>query len=203
MVCYVKWVAAKKSCSCGKYRLFEHLLLLLLLTITLITVAIIQDIHSQFPSLKRNDERWSAAPGGAWLPHAVPPWLPQGPVRHHAGVLAQGGDGAAHLRNPAVEAGGVLHHGPQGLPRGVLRQMRPLCPGPPELSWRARLRKWWLPSSKTSWGVLESGFARRRGFPVLLGRTLSACCSSVIAVVWLSAGLFSRLNGMMVWRMNS
>ena len=36
--------------------------------------------------------------------------LPAPSLRHHAGVLAQGPDEAAHIRDPPVEAGGLLHH---------------------------------------------------------------------------------------------
>ena len=82
----------------------------------------------------RYDQRRGSPPSGAWLPHALPPWLPQTTLRHHAGVLAQGGDGEAHLWDPAMEAGGVLHHGPQGLSRGLLCQMKNYRPPVPAVA---------------------------------------------------------------------
>lgn len=68
----------------------------------------------------RYDERRSIAPGGAWLPDAGPTELSAGLVRYHARVLAPGPDEEAHVRNTAVETGGLLHHGGVGIQRSVV-----------------------------------------------------------------------------------
>ncbi|CAK1584657.1 unnamed protein product [Parnassius mnemosyne] len=75
----------------------------------------------------RYDERGGAAPGGARVPHAVPAELPRRALRDHAGVLAQGPAQAAHVRDAAVEAGGLLHHGQLGV-QGGLRLLSPALP---------------------------------------------------------------------------
>lgn len=62
-------------------------------------------------SLSRHDERRGVAPSGARLPHAVSAELPVTALRHYARVLAQGPAEATHLRDAAVEAGGLLHYG--------------------------------------------------------------------------------------------
>jgi len=67
-------------------------------------------------SVCRYDERGGPAPGRARVPDAVSPRLPQGPVRDHARVLEEGGDGATDVRDPAVEARRVLQ------PRGYRLQ---------------------------------------------------------------------------------
>lgn len=72
----------------------------------------------------RNDKCRGTAPSRAWLQDALSSWLPQGPLWHNAGVLAQGGDGETNIWDSAVEAGGVLHHGPQRLQRGIICSMR-------------------------------------------------------------------------------
>ena len=60
-----------------------------------------------FPS--RNDKRRGPEPGGTRVPHAEPARMPADPVRHHAGVLAQGPDEEAHLRDAAVAARRLFH----------------------------------------------------------------------------------------------
>ena len=104
----------------------------------------------------RNDKRWSAAPGGAWLPHAVPSRMPHRSVWHNAGMLAQGPHEAANIRDPAVETGGLLHHGRLRVQRGVgLLRTRPpswmanlnsASPPPssfpPHVSWKVSSPSW-------------------------------------------------------------
>lgn len=89
--------------------------------------------HLRQDSVPGHDQRRGAAPGGPRLPHAVPARLPARALRDHAGVLAQGPREAAHLRDAAVEAGGLLHHGGQRVQGGVglLRQAFPAEPLPP------------------------------------------------------------------------
>ena len=48
--------------------------------------------------------------GGARVQDAAAPVLPRPALRHHARVLAQGSRQAAHLRDSAVETGGLLHN---------------------------------------------------------------------------------------------
>lgn len=60
----------------------------------------------------------------------MPAELPRGAVRDHAGVLAQGPTQATHLRDPAVEAGGLLHHGQLRVQGGV-RLLSPAIPAAP------------------------------------------------------------------------
>jgi len=57
----------------------------------------------------RNDECRGPASGWARLPDALPSWLPAVTVRDHAGVLAQGRDGTADVRDSPVETGRVLY----------------------------------------------------------------------------------------------
>lgn len=59
--------------------------------------------------------------GSPGLQDAMPPQLPQSPVWHHDGLLEGERAGAAHVRNPAVEAGGLLRPG-----RNLLRRRWPL-----------------------------------------------------------------------------
>jgi len=62
-----------------------------------------------YVAVVRDDECRGATSGGAWLSHAVSAGLSTVTVRDHAGVLAQGGNGTADVRDSAVEAGRVLH----------------------------------------------------------------------------------------------
>lgn len=55
------------------------------------------------------------------LQDAVPPQLPQSHVWHYDGLLEGGRAWSAHIRDPAVEAGGLLWPG-----RNLLRRRRPL-----------------------------------------------------------------------------
>lgn len=63
----------------------------------------------------RNDERWSIKPSGAWISNADPAQLHTGPVWHYAGMLAQGPDATTHVRDAAVEVGGLFHIRPKWL----------------------------------------------------------------------------------------
>lgn len=89
--------------------------------------------HLRQDPLPRHDQRGGAASSGPRLPHAMPTRLPARTLRDHAGVLAQGPRQAAHLRDAAVEVGGLLHHGGQRVQGGVglLRQAFPAEPLPP------------------------------------------------------------------------
>jgi len=57
----------------------------------------------------RHDKRRSPSSSGARLPDAGPPGVLPRPVRHHAGVLAQGPHEETNLWNSSVEAGRLLH----------------------------------------------------------------------------------------------
>ena len=52
----------------------------------------------------RHDQRRGLEPGGARVSHAESSRLPARPLRDHAGVLAQGPNETAHVRDPAVAA---------------------------------------------------------------------------------------------------
>lgn len=67
----------------------------------------------------RDDKRWSTAPGGAWLPHAMSSRMPHSPVWYNAGMLAQGSHEATNFRDPAVETRGLLYHGRFRVQRGI------------------------------------------------------------------------------------
>ena len=58
-----------------------------------------------------HDELPGGAEGSPGLPDAVPPQLPQSHARHHDGLLEGERAGPAHVRDPAVEAGGLLRPG--------------------------------------------------------------------------------------------
>lgn len=80
--------------------------------------------------IDRHDKRRGPTPSGARIPHAVSAELPRGALRDHAGVLAQGPAEKAHVRDPAVEAGGLLHHGQLRVQGGV-RLLSPALPAAP------------------------------------------------------------------------
>jgi len=65
----------------------------------------------------RNDKRRSSTPGGAWLSYAVSARLPDTTLWHNGRVLAQGRDGETDLRDPPMEAGGLLHAARQRIHR--------------------------------------------------------------------------------------
>lgn len=58
-----------------------------------------------------HDELTSGPEGSPGLQDAVPPQLPQSHVWHYDGLLEGGRTGSAHIRDPAVEAGGLLRPG--------------------------------------------------------------------------------------------
>lgn len=64
-------------------------------------------------AFRRYDKRRSPEPGRARLPNATAAELQRSPVRDYARMLEQRSDATAYLRDAAVEAGRLLHHGPQ------------------------------------------------------------------------------------------
>lgn len=57
----------------------------------------------------RDGEPGGAGPGGAGVPHALPPRVPRVSARPHVPVLAEGPGGATYIRVPAGFPGGLLH----------------------------------------------------------------------------------------------
>lgn len=72
----------------------------------------------------RYDQCRGSASGGARLPDAVPARLPQASLRHHAGMLEEGRDGATHIRDPPLETRRVLHARGQPVQRAVYRAIK-------------------------------------------------------------------------------
>ena len=57
----------------------------------------------------RHDQCRGLTPSGAWIPDAGTTGLPRPALRHHARVLAQRPDEAAHVRDPPMAARRLLH----------------------------------------------------------------------------------------------
>ena len=71
---------------------------------SVIQISTVQFTVNTFISLFRHDQRRGLEPGGARVSHAESSRLPARPLRDHAGVLAQGPNETAHVRDPAVAA---------------------------------------------------------------------------------------------------
>lgn len=78
-------------------------------------------LRSSLPPRRSHEQLPGGAADPAGLPDAVPARLSKGDLWHHDGVLEGERAGAAHLRNAAVEAGGLLRPG-----RHLLRRRQPL-----------------------------------------------------------------------------
>lgn len=75
--------------------------------------------HDSFLPTFRYDKRRSPESGWARLSHANAAQLQPCSLRDYAWVLAQGSNASSDVRDPPMEARGLLHHGPKRLQRST------------------------------------------------------------------------------------